>query len=192
MAILFFDTETNGKVDFKLPATHPTQPRVVQLAAMLTTNDGREVARLHTLIFPDGWGIPDEAKAIHGIAYDDCANHGVPIMPALLTLNGMASAAQVIVGHNVQFDDMILTGECQRLNAGVEFAPGRDRYCTMQRSTAICKLPGNYGKYKWPKLAEAHQILCGKPLEGAHDAMADVLGCAAVYFALRDKTYERI
>ncbi|MCK5906008.1 MAG: hypothetical protein KAG37_00375, partial [Flavobacteriales bacterium] len=28
--------------------------------------------------------------------------------------------------------------------------------CPMLLSTDVCKLPGNYGKYKWPKVEEAY------------------------------------
>jgi DNA polymerase III epsilon subunit-like protein len=54
----------------------------------------------------------------------------------------------------------------------------------MKATTSICKLPGKYGDYKWPKLQESHLHFFGKEFEGAHDAMADVRACAAVYWAL--------
>lgn len=57
---LFFDTETTGL----------KSPHIVQLAALLTEEDGRECARLNVIIQPEGWTIPDEAAAVHGITTD--------------------------------------------------------------------------------------------------------------------------
>jgi hypothetical protein len=45
--ILFFDTETNGLTLNDQPASHPAQPHLVQLAAILTEDGGREVASEH-------------------------------------------------------------------------------------------------------------------------------------------------
>lgn len=36
-------------------------------------------------------------------------------------------------------------------------------------------------------LAEAHELLLGKPIEGAHSAIADARSCMSVYFAIQDQ-----
>ena len=64
----FFDSETNGKADFKAPPEAPHQPRLVQLAAILTTDDCEEVSTINLLVRPDGWTIGPEAEAVHGIS----------------------------------------------------------------------------------------------------------------------------
>jgi DNA polymerase III epsilon subunit-like protein len=48
------------------------------------------------------------------------------------------------------------------------------------------KLPGKYGRYKWPKLAELHQVLFGEPFAGAHGALADARACMRCYFRLTE------
>jgi hypothetical protein len=58
-------------------------------------------------------------------------------------------------------------------------------FCTMLSSVEVCRLPGRYGDYKWPRLAELHQHLFGADFAGAHDAAADVMACLRCYFALR-------
>jgi DNA polymerase-3 subunit epsilon len=60
-------------------------------------------------------------------------------------------------------------------------------FCTMLAAKPHCKIPATAaqiragyakpGDYKQPRLEEALKILLGEDLEGAHDAMADVLGC---------------
>lgn len=56
-----------------------------------------------------------------------------------------------------------------------------DKFCTMKAMTPVCKLHGNYGDFKWPKLQEAHKHAFGVEFDGAHDALADVRACARVY-----------
>ncbi len=67
---LFFDTETTGLPLFKEPATHPGQPDVIQLAAVLSTED-EIVDTLKYLINPSdinpGWKMNPFAEAAHCI-----------------------------------------------------------------------------------------------------------------------------
>jgi hypothetical protein len=51
----------------------------------------------------------------------------------------------------------------------------------MKVSTDLCKLSGQYGDFKWPKLSEALEILCNHKLEGAHGALADSHGCLKLF-----------
>jgi len=55
----------------------------------------------------------------------------------------------------------------------------------MAVTTPICKIPGKYNDYKWPKLAEAYRHLFNEEIKDAHDALADVRACARIYFELR-------
>jgi hypothetical protein len=44
---LFFDTETTGLANFQQEANHPSQPRLVQLAAILTDEACEEISTGH-------------------------------------------------------------------------------------------------------------------------------------------------
>lgn len=178
---LFFDTETTGKAFFKLPATSTSQPRIVQLAALLCANDGREMASVNVIIRPDGWTIPKEASDIHGITTETADECGVPIRGALDVLIAMAYRADTTIAHNIDFDALVVASELFR--DGNRFQMPQQRFCTMHATTNLCKLPGPYG-FKWPKLIEAHQHLFGTGFEDAHDAMADVRACARIYFEI--------
>ena len=61
----------------------------------------------------------------------------------------------------------------------------------MMASSFVLKLPGRFGNsYKWPKLSEAYETLVDEEgFEGAHDAMADVRACRAVYYKLKELEY---
>lgn len=182
MAVLVFDTETTGKVDFGLAPEHPSQPRVCQLAALLCDDDGSPLGRLACLVRPAGWTIPGEAQAVHGLSTEHCARYGLDLGLALVLLNDLVRVADVIVAHNLEYDDAVLAGECRRLGWD-GFAPRKARYCTMRAGTDLCKIPGKYG-FKWPRLQELHRHLFGEDFAGAHDAMADVAACARCYFQM--------
>ncbi len=139
---------------------------------------------MNVIIQPDGWEIPNEAAEIHGITTaiaDDC---GVPIASALSLLAMMCAKASEVVAHNLDFDYLLIRSEHARINKPCRMESVA-RFCTMRAATPICKLPGMYSDYKWPKLEEAYRHFTGAELVGAHDALSDVRGCAAVYFALK-------
>jgi len=185
---LFFDTETTGKAEFRLPPDDPSQPRIVQLGALLTDDSGMELSSLNLIIKPDGWTVPKEASDIHGITNEVAEKIGVPIRYALRVFRLLWNASDTVVAHNSDFDLLLIEGEFFRHAGGqTSWGEPRDTFCTMRAMTPICKLPGNYGKYKWPKLQEAHVHCFGKEFDGAHDAMADVRACAEVYFWLQSQ-----
>jgi len=186
---LFFDTETTGKALFKAPPNHPMQPRIVQLAAVLFDDDGAECGSLNAIIKPEGWTIPADASAIHGITTERALKCGIPIMSALAVFSNFLHLADTLVAHNLDFDELVVSADLVRLpNPGAQKCFDRlaeiATFCTMKNTTQICQLPGNYGDFKWPKLTEAHKHLFGTDVEGAHDAMADVRACARIYFEI--------
>lgn len=178
---LFFDTETTGKADFKNKSDSTNQPRIVQLAALLTEDDGLERGSLNIIIKPDGWTISAEVAAVHGITQEIADRCGIPLLGPLNVFSWMCKQANELIAHNIDFDLLIVGHEFKR--AAKPF-PELKPFCTMHATTNICKLPGNYGKYKWPKLSEAYKHFFKEDLQNAHDAMADVRGCARIYFAL--------
>ena len=76
---LFYDTETTGLPDFKAPSESAHQPHIVQLAALLVDMDTREtIQSMDVICRPDGWTIPDEVAAVHGITTEHAAEVGIP------------------------------------------------------------------------------------------------------------------
>lgn len=184
--IFFFDTETNGKAEFKLPFTSPLQPELVQLAGILDTLDRRTVGQINFIIEPEGWTIPEEVTKIHGISEEMAKAYGVPRRTALSAFNNMCRKATTISAHNLNFDRMIMQTACHRAGAPDRVAPLR-QICTMEASTDLCKLPGRFGNFKWPKLIEVHHNLFGECFEGAHNAMVDVIALRRVFWELVDR-----
>jgi DNA polymerase III epsilon subunit-like protein len=177
--ITVFDTETNGKADFKKPPEDACQTRLVQLAALLLDDDLQTIGELNVIIKPNGFVISDEVARIHGITQAKAEKHGIPEQVALYLFHEMLRLSKRIVAHNIKFDAIVI-GRAFHVHQMTVTPP--EPYCTMSAATNVCKLPGGYGgAYKWPTLQEAHQALLGVSFDGAHDAMADVKACARIY-----------
>ncbi|MCD0496894.1 3'-5' exonuclease [Achromobacter sp. MY14] len=196
----FYDTETSGLPKFGMPSEHPDQPHIVQLAAALVDLDSREiVASLDLIVRPDGWTIPDEVAAVHGITTEHAVAVGVPESLALSMFLELWRG-RTRIAHNEQFDARIVRIAQHRageLEADLEAWKNGAAECTARLATPIVKAPptakmlaAGRTHYKTANLGEAVQFFTGKPLENAHSAMADVLGCMAVYFAIQDLQLE--
>ena len=185
--ILFFDTETTGiPKDYKAPVSDSQNwPRLVQIAWILTDNDGKQVEAASAIIRPDDFEIPEAAAKIHGITTAMAMAQGVSIRTALARFweHCQNAAVNLVAGHNISFDDKIVRAEFHRLK-WPDHLEGRTRVCTMMTSTKYCNLPGNYGP-KWPKLQELHKKLFKEEFTEAHNAAADIQATVRCFFELR-------
>ena len=189
---LFFDTETTGKFDFKAQPHADHQPRMVQLAALLTNDEGLELGQMNVIIRPEGFTIPDEVAALHGITQAIAESAGVQCKQARRLFREFWQVADLAVAHNISFDMGIIDGEMYRAATGiVKWGKPLNTVCTMKAMTPLCKLPGQFGDFKWPKLQEAYRHAFGCEFLDAHNAMADVRACKEVYFWLRHQHEEQ-
>ena len=189
--LTFFDTETQGLPDFNKRARDPSQPHIVQLAAILTEDDGQVLETFNSLVQPDGWTIPPEATAAHGITNERAAG-GLPEIRVAKVLLDMLKRSKMIVAHNVQFDKFIARIALRRHDIFTDtddaWWKAFPQFCTMRAMTDVCRIPSEYGRgYKWPKLSEAYEHISGKKLDGAHDALADVMACKEIFFWLKER-----
>ncbi|WP_375592279.1 3'-5' exonuclease [Chitiniphilus eburneus] len=189
--ILFYDTETTGLPDWHEPSEAPHQPHIVQLAAKLVDADTRAVVEsLDLIAAPDGWLISADVAAVHGITTAYAMQVGVPeatVMEALLALWRRASTR---IGHNESFDARILRIATKRYASEevIDAWKAGAAECTVRITKPMLQLePRNRYGWKSPKLSEAYAHFMGRPLENAHNAMADVDACMAVYFAAKDQ-----
>ena len=186
--IAFLDTETSGLPDINKRASDPSQPHIVQLACILTTDLGQVVDSYSFVVKPEGWTIPKEVSDIHGITTEVAADIGVPEKQVLETFLESLTQAQLLVAHQVTFDKFICRIGLRRHGL---FDDDKDAwwkafptFCTMRKMTDVCRLPNPTGRsgFKWPRLTEAYMHAFGTPLAGAHDALADVKACKEIYF----------
>ena len=184
MNVLFFDTETNGLPLRRNALTTDVEnwPRIVQIAWQLwevTPTDARRLAEASYIVKPEEsliWN--NESAAIHKITKERALAEGLPGDVVLAQFRAVASNAKVLIAHNLAFDKPVLKAEFYRLNLTEQFLwwPPAE-YCTMENTTALCKLPSRYGsQYKFPKLSELHTFLFG-PVGTSfefHNAAGDV------------------
>lgn len=97
--------------------------------------------------------------------------------------------AQLVIGHNIDFDMHIVGCELFRENMNYNKLMTKPSICTMQKSTNFCAIPSNsnHPGYKWPTLEELHMKLFGTTFSGAHDAMSDVEATRKCYFELKKR-----
>lgn len=195
MLLNIFDTETSGLPAFKDPSDAPHQPHLVEIAARLHDEDGNLVDSFEAIIKPNGWTIPDDVAAIHGITNERAMDEGIPEAEALEGFLAIHARADLRIAHNVSFDDRIIRIAMMRFHGETlanSFREG-DSYCTCLASRDIVRIPptarmlrAGFNKFKNPTLAEAYAHFFGEAFADAHRAMADAEACAKIYFAIRN------
>jgi DNA polymerase III subunit epsilon len=185
--ILFFDTETTGIPDPKLPAEDPSQPRVVQIAAIMDYPDGTEAQRLDVILYCDD--VPEEASNVHGITTEISRKIGLNEGTGIDLFIDMLEVSELVVAHNAPFDIGILTGSARRITCNPTFDPfaGKPVFDTMRAGKIILKLPDRQGGLRNPSLTVLHKGLFGCDFEGAHRAITDVLATRKCFYELRPR-----
>jgi len=103
--------------------------------------------------------------------------------------------ADVVTGHNVDFDVNMLLAECKRTSNESIFrelleSKANKIYCTGCKSTNLLKIYYDYNRgkqiYKMPQLKQAYFRMFGyAPVETAlHNALIDVVACLRVFYRL--------
>lgn len=195
--ILLWDSETSGLPLFKEPSSHPGQPRIIQLTALLCNAKGDKLSSLDVLVDHPGLVLDEEIVNLTGIYDGKCRSGGVAIDAALGLFLSMWRKASVRVAHNESFDARMVRIELKRAGQVAladEWKEG-NAFCTMQATKPILRLPPTAkmqattrfaNAFKSPNLGEAYKWATGKEIQGAHNAMYDVLALKAVFFALGD------
>lgn len=181
-------------------------PRVLQIGALLTDNQGKTMGELNVLLLPEGFeNIPVDASNVHGFTTEIIRQCGIDRVAALSAFFSMAERADTLVAHNAEYDMDLMQIEIdyyknmhnlQEAIGWQEVLSDSKVFCTMLNSRDTLQLPlsaaqasffadkGIDQKYKNPRLIEAYQHFFKQDFEGAHDAMADVRACRDVFFEL--------
>lgn len=188
---LITDAETNGIPDFKLPADHPTQPRIASLAGILCNQaDFSVLGTYFGYVINDGWTMPQgtgSAGEINGITDAFLQAVGFPIQNVMEAFADFLSLGVTLVGFGVEFDHKMIRGELRRLQMD-DYYNRTQVLDVMRKNVGVCKLPQNRpgrGGYKTPTLVECYQHWFKKTPEGAHNCYADCLHTLRILKAMR-------
>jgi len=187
---LFIDTETTGLPTVpRAPHTDlAAWPRIVSVCwALYSAPESQQLYR-YTIIRPDGFTIPKEATAVHGITTEVALQEGIALDEALAQLSQdiVARTPALLIAHNMAFDRPVLLAEHLRASVAEQLTR-LPTFCTMFATTELSQLlPMREGHHKWPKLTELHTHLFGFPPSASHHAGADVLHCARCFFRLQE------
>lgn len=190
--IFFFDTETSGFINKKLPADHSDQAWCIQIGGILTNNLGEDLETLNILIKPESRSMHPRALETHGITLEYAQEHGLPELEAANLFGTILRKADLVVCHNYEFDWTHVTAMLERNmdnlsdEARSAFYLDIPYVCTMKAKEIIkfCGLKNKTGRPKWPKLVELHEILFDESFEGQHDALSDILATKKCFFEL--------
>jgi len=199
---LCYDTETSGLPLWSTPSEDPAQPHMVEIGAILVDLDTRtELQAINLVIRPDDtWSITDETTKIHGISHEMACAVGIDEALAMDVFLDLWLIAEVRIGFNEPFDARMMRIAMKRffaedtmpdgtpLSDAWKDAPAID---VCQMAMPFCKLPatpkmiaaGRGGQPKKPKLAEAFEVICGRPIEQAHTARGDTRATLELYYA---------
>jgi DNA polymerase III epsilon subunit-like protein len=197
MKLLVFDTETSGLPEEKgqsLYATHKW-PYIMQLSYIFYDTSNNEIIELYDSFIKlnNNTIISDDSVAIHNITREMCNNSGQPIKTVLTSFINALMSADVIIGHNIQFDINIIRVECIRNNIKFNFNMNKENkpiihYCTMKKGKNITniELTSIHGtKYiKNPKLIELYKHYFNEEVNGLHNSLTDVLVCFRCYYIM--------
>jgi DNA polymerase-3 subunit epsilon len=199
MKVIVFDTETTDlPADQNAPLSDSSKwPYIIQLSFMVFDTKTKEILEYsdHIIQLDTTVNISPGSIAIHQITAQRSQAEGIPIQQALAHLADNMSEADIIVGHNILFDKRMLMVELTRnkmKNCLYKNGLPIPEYCTMKRTTELCKIPTTNKKTgeiynKYPTLSELHnQLFCRKP-RGTHNAIADVMICLRCYIMLTEK-----
>jgi DNA polymerase III subunit epsilon len=157
--IVFFDLETTGK--------DVAKDRIVQFALLKFHPDGKD--EVYTTLVNPTIPIPPEATAIHKIRNEDVA-HERPFKDLADRVSAFFAGCDIGGFNSNRFDLPLLAEEMSR--CGKPFPASDAKLLDVQRI---------YHKKEERNLAAAYRFYCGKTLEGAHDAEADVRATLEVF-----------
>lgn len=185
---LVFDVETTGLPEkgAKWDVDPQRFPKVVQFSWWF------EGVFFDHIIKPNGYFIPKEATAIHGVTQEDAEKNGIPFELVVADFIECANLADNVIGHNIYFDSSVIKANValfknpklsEELNEGLH----KDkRICTMRASAKYVEAKYKNGRKgnKWPTLQELYAKLFNGKTFKAHNSLEDVKATVESYYKL--------
>lgn len=181
--MLVFDLETTS--------AEPTEARIVTAYAGLLDADGKIIDEVDLLVRPDGFTIPDEAIAIHGVTNEHATENGIALDDALSELLQFfyGYSGLPLAGQNIAYDFTVLDRELRRARGD---AAG-DRFDTwLEGRNVLDSIVLDKAVDKWRKgsrnlLSLATHYGVELSAEEAHGARSDAIAAGRIIQILLDR-----
>ena len=108
MKVLVFDTETTGLPKKGATLSEPELfPYIVQISWLVFDDTTMRITNIndHIVLLPEGMDIPQESTNIHGVTNEAMQQSGEDIKLILEMFNQSVKESQIIIAHNIKFDD---------------------------------------------------------------------------------------
>lgn len=156
---IVFDVETTG--------LDVNSDRIVQIAICIVNDKTEKIEKLEAMLINPEMPIPKEAYEVHGIS--DAKVRTAKTFRDIAKTYKEYFENNIIVGYNIlKYDLPLLYNEFKRVGVNVKFNDKIIDCYKIESHLAPRTLSSTYKKYT------------GKELEGAHDAMTDVLGTVEI------------
>ena len=181
MKILVFDVETTGLPKKRRAALDDFDnwPYIVQLSWVVydVIDGGIESIDDSIIRLPENIDIPSESTLVHGISNEIMIKEGKDLKIELIYFLTDCANSDLLVAHNIEFDETIISVECLRYFYNNSFKDIKTpRYCTMRKSIKRYK--------KWLKLELLHEKLFEQKLQNLHNSLNDVYVCLRCFIKL--------
>ena len=181
MRILVFDVETTGLPKKRNAPLDDFEnwPYIVQLSWVVydVMEGGIESINDSVITLPENVLIPAESTAVHGITNEIMINQGKDLKKELRYFLKDCVNSDLLVAHNIEFDETIISVECMRNFYNNSFKDIKTpRYCTMRKAIKRYK--------KWLKLELLHEKLFEQKLQNLHNSLNDVYVCLRCFIKL--------
>jgi DNA polymerase III subunit epsilon len=187
MKVLALDVETSDLPRWDLPSHHILQPHICSIGWVLFDPASNESIEVYELVKPADWGISAEAQRVHGLSVEYLTERGRPIREVMERFLVGYELCDQIAGYNIVFDLKMLRGALRRCGLP-DRRNERPELCCMQAVRPHLNIAPNYKMMaagrrtsKTPKLIEAYELLLGKPMAGAHNALEDAKAVVELY-----------
>ena len=126
---------------------------------------------------PENVTVPEESTKIHGITNDMMLERGENIKKILKMFLMDCANCDLIVAHNIQFDENVISVESIRnYGTNVMSQINTPRYCTMKKSIKKFK--------RYVKLEYLHKHLFNQELRNLHNSLNDVYVCLRCFIKI--------
>lgn len=144
-------------------------------------------------IASDNYLAPFSSETVNGTGEEMPVRECVPCRDALAAFWSAYRRCDVLVGHNLDFDEMVIYRESA--NMGLELSVSgrmqdriRGRVCIMKGSAGLFSLPAGSGAdWGWPSLLELYYALYPFHLLKEHQPTPGANMCARCFFALKNR-----